>query len=209
MKDYEKENPLKLINENFFQPTKKISITSLPTREQDVISLFNQLIAGGVIRGINIMSTNERFTYDGLYHIKIEEPSEDHIFDIEKNPLGILSDVIDYDELPFISHPEILEYKYSLDGLIEDINDETKNSNDITLVVAWETGELYKENYHITSLLDSDNLSLRQYHGVTHIMTNYTTDQKEMDLIVLSELIEYLNDSEKAQINQKNKYDEF
>lgn len=40
-------------------------------------------------------------------------------------------------------------------------------------------------------------------------MTNYTTDQKEMDLIVLSELIEYLNDSEKAQINQKNKYDEF
>ncbi len=64
-----------------------------------------------------------------------------------------LTDLIDEDELPFYSHPEILEYKYSLDGLIEDITDESKNSNDINLVIVWETGDLYKGNYHITSLL--------------------------------------------------------
>lgn len=61
MADHELAAPLTLTNENFFVPTKQISMTSIPTREQDVIALFNQLIAGGVIRGIKIMSTNERF----------------------------------------------------------------------------------------------------------------------------------------------------
>jgi len=66
MEEHEKNNPLQLINENFFIPTKKVSITSFPSREQDVIALFNQMIAGGVIRGIQIMATNERSDYDGL-----------------------------------------------------------------------------------------------------------------------------------------------
>ncbi len=75
-------------------------------------------------------------------------------------------------------------------------------------MVVWETGTLYKGNYRITSLLDADNLSLRQYHGLTHIITNQTTDQKEMDLIVLSELIAHLNNSEESSKNQKAKYED-
>lgn len=209
MRLHEHNNPLQIDNEHFFLPTKRISLTSEPTREQDVIALFNQLLAGGVIRGMSIMSTNERFTYDGLYHIKIDEPSIFHIYDKEKNPLGILSTTLEEHELPFLSHPEILEYKYSLDGLIEDISDGTKNSNEIGLVVVWETGETYKDSYLITSLLDTDNLSERQYHGVTHIMTNHQNNQKEMDLVVLSELIEYLNDQEQTQVKQKEKYDDY
>nr|WP_297789017.1 ATP-binding protein [uncultured Allomuricauda sp.] len=209
IKNHEKDHPLQLTHDNFFLPTKKISLTSEPTREQDVIALFNQLIAGGVIRGVSIMSTNERFTYDGLYRIKIEEPTEHHIYDRDNNPLGILEDNIDSDDLPFASHPDILEYKFSLDGLMEDISDGTKNSNDIGLVVAWETGSQYMDNFHITSILDEDNLSERQYHGVTHSMTNLQTEQKEMDLIVLSELIQLLNDYDQAQLDQKSKYDEY
>jgi len=209
MGNYEKEKPLILINDKFFLPTRKISITSEPTREQDVIALFNQLIAGGVIRGIKVMSTNERFTYDGLYRVSIDQPAEHHIYDCNENPLGILRENIDLDDLPFHSHPEVLEYKFSLDGLIEDISDETKNSNDIGLVVVWTVGELYKGNYLITSLLDEDNLAQRQYHGVTHILSNLTTDQKEMDLIVLSDLIDFLNDPQSAIITQKEKYEEY
>lgn len=60
MEKHEQQSPLQLVNENFFIPMRRIAITSTPTREQDVIALFNQLIAGGVIRGIRIMSTNER-----------------------------------------------------------------------------------------------------------------------------------------------------
>ncbi len=89
MTNYEEKHPLVLVSDKFFLPTKKISITSNPTREQDVIALFNQLVAGGVIRGIKIMSTNERFTYDGLYRIVIEQPTLNHIYDSKSNPLGI------------------------------------------------------------------------------------------------------------------------
>ena len=71
MSKHEQDYPLVLENPNFFDPVKKISITSMPTREQDVIALFNQLIAGGVIRGIKIMSTNDRITYYSLYKIII------------------------------------------------------------------------------------------------------------------------------------------
>lgn len=209
MLDHEKINPLELVNQNFFLPTCKISITSNPSREQDVIALFNQLIAGGVIRGIKIMSTNERFTYDGLYKILIEEPTEHHLFNKDTNPLGIEKSVLQaHNKFPFLTSPKILEYKYSLDGLIEDIETGDKNSNDIGLVIVWETGSEYKHNYAITSYLDPDNLTLREFHGVTHLLTNLTSGQREMELIVLSELVEFLNNQETAVEKQKAKYQE-
>lgn len=190
-------------------PSNKISITSFPTREQDVIALFNQLIAGGVIRGLRIMSTNERFTYDGLVKVIIEEPKDHHIYDEKINPLGVDKAIMEeFDKIPFSSPPLILEYKFSLDGLIEDIENGTKNSNDISLVVCWETGKEYKKNYLITSLLDPDNLSTREYHGITHTMTNLTTGQNEMNLIVLSELVDFLNDPKTTIQAQIAKYED-
>lgn len=211
MIDHEKENPLKLINENFFLPLNKISITSTPTREQDVIALFNQLIAGGVIRGIRIMSTNERFTYDGLYKIVIEEPGENHIFDKEKNPLGVneenIIEMLENNPNGFLSSPKVLEYKFSLDGLIEDVDNGIKNTNDIGLIVAWESGEMFKYNYFIESLLIEENIGLRQYHGITHRLLNVTNSEVVADLILLKDLISYLNDPEQCYIEQE-KYDD-
>jgi len=208
MVTYESENPLELINSNFFLPTTKISITSKPSREQDVIALFNQLIAGGVIRGIKIMSTNERLTYDGLYRVIIEEPTEHHLYDEETNPLGIESSVLENYTLPILTSPKILEYKYSLDGLIEDIENGTKNSNDVGLIVVWETGEDYIHNYKITSFLDTDNLTLREYHGLTHCITNLNSGQREMEMIVLSELVDYLNNQDLTIAKQREKYED-
>lgn len=210
MAEYEKENPLIITNQNFFLPTNQIALTSTPTREQDVIALFNQLLAGGVIRGLKIMSTNERFTYDGLYRIIFEEPKANHLYDREANPLGISKSRLDDHGLvlPFVSAPRVLEYKVSLDGLVEDIDSGDKNSNDISLIIVWSVGELYKENYLITSYLDPNNLDLREYHGITHSITNFNSGQKEMDMIVLSDLINYLNNQDDEIIRQREKYEE-
>lgn len=212
MLQHESKNPLILINDNFFLPLRKISITSVPTREQDVIALFNQLIAGGVIRGIQIMSTNERFTYDGLYKVSIEKPEENHIYDKVANPLGIEKEIVEeiINNYPqgFHSHPKVLEYKFSLDGLIEDIESGVKNSNDIGLVVAWEVGELYKEKFYIMSMLIEENINQRQYHGVTHRLYDISTNEVVADLILLSDLIEYLNNQETCIIKQEELYEE-
>lgn len=210
MEAHEDSYPLRLVNENFFIPMKQIAITSTPTREQDVIALFNQLIAGGVIRGIRILSTNERFTYDGMYRVVLNQPSHLHLYDSEKNPLGVQKEYIDKaleNREVFKSKPKILEYKYSLDALIEDISNGDKNPKDIGLVVVWETGADYQGNYHVTSLLDPENLWQRQYHGVTHVMTNLTSGQREMDLIVIKELVEFLNDPTTSVLGQRAKYD--
>src|SRR5690606_5886886 len=61
---HEERFPINLTNRNFFMPINEISITSIPISEQDVIVLFNQLIAGGVIRGLKLLSTSQYATYD-------------------------------------------------------------------------------------------------------------------------------------------------
>lgn len=210
MARHEKECPLVINNPNFFDPVKKISITSLPTREQDVIALFNQLVAGGVIRGVNIMSTNERMTYDSLYKIVISKQKDVQLFNIDTNPLGVTEDVVDEildDRDVFVSDPKVLEYKYSLDGLIEDIEAGIKNTNDINLVVAWEAGTRYKDNYFIESLLVDGNESLRQYHGVTHCLRVASSGSYVFDIILLKDLILYLNKSDESKVLQDS-YDE-
>ena len=210
MSEHESQYPLSITNPNFFNPMQDISLTSTPTREQDVIALFNQLLAGGVVRAIKIMSTNERSTYDSLFRIMVSPQREIQLYDKYKNPLGVSEEVYDElvpDDQPFITEPKVLEYKYSIDGLVEDIETGVKNTNDINLVVAWEAGENYKDNYIIESLLINGNESLRQYHGVTHTLYNANTNERICDLILLKDLILFLN-GDPSGVELQEQYDE-
>lgn len=206
MLQHEGDRPLSLQSEHFFAPTERISITSVPTREQDVIALFNQLVAGGVIRGIQVMSTNERFTYDGLFKIAFDLPVELYVFEAISNPLGISAEIAEA-LAGRVTEPRILEYKFSLDGLIEDFDTHDKNVNDVDLCVCWETGSTYQERYGITSLLIPENSDQRQFHGVTHVLTDLENGAKLCDLIVLEELIEALNEPEANGERQRSKYE--
>lgn len=206
MLKHEQAKPLILQNENFFAPTERVSITSAPTREQDVIALFHQLIAGGVIRGISVLSTNERFTYDGLFKVAFDLKPEIYTYCPETNPLGVPLATAKALEGK-MTDPRVLEYKFSLDGLVEDCDEQNKNLKDIDLCVAWETGTLYKERYGITSLLLPENADQRQFHGVTHILTDLDAGSKLCELVILSELIDYLNDQKATAEKQRIKYE--
>jgi len=197
---YEEAHPLTITNEHFFAPINEISITSIPQSEQDVIVLFNQLIAGGVIRGIRLLATDQKKQYDGVFKYYIKEPIDNHVFEKTKNPLGVLKLE---NKANYISRPWILEYKYNLDALVREFENDEKKESEINLVIVWETGELWKKTYQVTSLLEIDNLHHREFHGLTHIFQSGNT---KFYAIVLSELVEYLNDFEQSQINQKDKY---
>src|SRR3981081_3485947 len=106
-----------------------------------------------------------------------------------------------------LTDPRVLEYKYSLDGLIEDFDSQDKNIKDIDLCIVWNTGSQYKERYGITSLLLPENSDQRQYHGITHVLTDLDTASKHCDLIVLSELINLLNDLDVTVTAQRKKYE--
>lgn len=197
---HEAQHPLVLANKNFFAPINEISITSEPQSEQDVIVLFNQLIAGGVIRGINLLATSQVKQYDGVYKYVVKEPFGNHEFDKVNNPLGV-------DDLHFqtehVSPPKILEYKYNLDALFREFESEYKHEKDIHLAIAWEMGEEWKKNYDVTSLLDLENLHQRDFHGLTHVLDSGTT---RFHVVILKELIDYLNDVDGVQKYHHKKY---
>jgi hypothetical protein len=197
---HELEMPLLLTNKNFFAPINEISITSQPQSEQDVIVLFNQLVAGGVIRGIKLLATSQVKQYDGVYKFVVKEPFANHEFNKEINPLGV-------EEFHFktehTSAPKILEYKYNLDALIHEFENEYKSEKDVHLAVTWEMGGEWKKNYDVTSLLDLDNLHHRDFHGLTHVLDSGTT---RFYAIALKELMEYLNGVDDVQEYHKKTY---
>ena len=199
---HQKDNPLEVQNKNFFMPMREISILSQPQQEQDVIVAFNQLIAGGVIRGIRIMATNGATQYDSLCRVSPPSSASDYQFDEKTNPLGTNDLSIE----PRESNPWVLEYKFTLDALLNEFEKDEKYEKDIDVVVCWNAGDKWKENYSITSLLNFDNINLRQFHGVTHLASNASSGNHAFCLIVLSELIQYLNDPEQSQKLQKLTY---
>ena len=199
---HEVSYPLVLNNKNFFIPINEISITSEPQSEQDVIVLFNQLIAGGVIRGIKLLATSQRKQYDGVYKFVLHNPLHNHKFDKDVNPLGV-------EEMQFTNEwtgpPKVLEYKYNLDALIHEFENDDKSEKDIHLAIAWEMGNEWKKRYEAISYLDLDNLHQRDFHGLTHQLDSGTT---KFHVIVLKELISYLNDIDGVQTYHKEKYNE-
>lgn len=199
--EFEKSNPLSITNPNFFNPVNEISISSEPQTEQDTIVLFSQLLAGGVIRGIKLLSTSQFRQYDGLYKFIVPQPADNHIYDHSKNPLGILIENLQVD---LISKPRVLEYKYNMDALIHEFENGEKQERDVSLVVVWDIGSEWKKNYEVISLLDTENLHHRSFHGITH--TFFTQSNSRFDAIVLRELVHYLNSPEDADALQKQKY---
>ncbi|PAU80379.1 ATP-binding protein [Halovibrio salipaludis] len=198
--NHETQKPLQITNKNFFQPINEISIISEPQSEQDVIVLFNQLIAGGVIRGIHLLATSQSKQYDGVFRFIAKEPLDNHVFEKEKNPLGVQE--LHFDTA-YASAPKILEYKYNLDALIHEFESEYKNEKDIHLAVAWKMGTEWQRNYDIISFLDLNNLHRRDFHGLTHSLNSGTT---KFYVIILEELIQYLNDIEATQEYQRHYY---
>lgn len=197
---HQKNHPLQLISQNFFLPTKKISILSTPQSEQDVIVLFNQLVAGGVIRGIRLLSTTQVMQYDGIFRYVAEEPLNDLVFQEDTNPLGVLAEQL---IKPYEGPPKILEYKFSLDGLIREFESEVKSQADISLVIFWDFGKEYVKEYNVTSFLDFDNIHQRVHHGITHSLASAHT---KFDAICLKELVELLNDPASSQQYQQATY---
>ncbi len=148
------------------------------------------------------MATSQYETYDGIFRFYTEEPVANHIFDKEINPLGVQEIGIPVGKK---SHPNILEYKYNLDALFQEFENEEKYEKDINLAVAWEVGDNWRKNYEITSLLDLDNLHHRHFHGITHLISSQTST---FYLIILGELLEYLNDVDNAQAYHQAQYSE-
>jgi hypothetical protein len=151
-----------------FAPQEELPITSLPLVEQDVVALFNQMLSAGIVRGIQLLSSSQFHQYDGLYRIRMEPPFEKYIRSAE-NPLGVDAEKFAGMNGTILSSVQVLEYKYNLDALIEELDNGTKRAEDIDLIVCWELGTKWATHFDVLSYLDYDHLHHREFHGITQM----------------------------------------
>lgn len=203
--EHEKEHALVITGKGLFLPTEELSIRSEPLVEQDVVALFNQMLSSGLVRGIQLIASSQYNQYDGLYRVRMDPPLERYMLR-DDNPLGIDESQISEAET-YITKTKVLEYKYSLDGLIEELQSGVKDVNDIGLVVAWEMGEKWREMFNITSLLDSDTVHHRQIHGTTHSFVHSVSGAHAFEAIILHDLVRYLKDPTGEQERQRKVLD--
>jgi hypothetical protein len=197
---HEADNPLVLEHKEFFLPTKKISVMCIPQSEQDVIVLFNQLIAGGVIRGMKMLATSQSSQYDGVFRFSAEDPLSDLIFDEKINPLGVFEEQL---TKAYKTQPKILEYKFCLDGLINEFEGGDKHENDVDLAIFWEMGQSFTREYSVISYLDNEQTHHRPHHGLTHRLSSANS---HIEVICLKELFQLLNSPKEAQEWQQSAY---
>ena len=191
---YEETHPLKIDKPQVFAPLPYLPTRSEPQVEQDVVALFNQMLSAGIIRGIVMLSSSQYLQYDGLYRQVLDVPYSRYVYDPDSNPLGIIRDILGSDEKTLQSRIRVLEFKYSLDDLIEDLSQREKDVRVLDLVVAWERGTSWTKIYSVTSYLTQDNIRLRESHGYTHRFDDMMSRQKAFDAIIIKDLVSYLND---------------
>jgi hypothetical protein len=176
---YRTQHPFQLVAGN-----RASSLVSEPQCEQDVIGLFHELLGLGILSGYGIYGTSESSKYDSL--IATRYKSGEHGYSSE-NPLGVSSTATFGND----SRPHVLEYKYSFDALISDLDREKKFENDINLVVVWDLGAMGREKYVMRSYLVGDEGSTRNFFGATHAA--FRGSVKAFEIICLSDLVAYLH----------------
>ena len=142
-KKYRTDNPLE-----FVYGERHLAYASRPCAEQDVVAVFHELVGLGVLKGLRFLSTSERDRYDGCF-VGHYNSSEIYTYDAKSRPLGVNTKLISSRE----TKPLVLEYKFDLDGLIADFAKEEKFANEINLVVCWQVGQAYEENFGVRSYL--------------------------------------------------------
>ncbi|MEN3331173.1 MAG: hypothetical protein V7641_538 [Blastocatellia bacterium] len=201
---HETQFPLEISGTGLFMPQEKLAISSEPVVEQDVVALFNQMLSSGLVRGVQLISSSQYKQYDGLFRIRMADPFERFILS-DSNPLGVNEELFN-DREKVETVVKVLEYKYTLDGLIEEIQGEIKNAGDIGLAVVWDIGTKWKQMFDAISYLDSDNIHHRSIHGTTHSFTHSMSGVHAFEAIVLKDLISYLQNPTEEGRRQQEAY---
>jgi hypothetical protein len=190
---HRKANPFEFVAGNL-----SCAYASVPQCEQDVIAVFHELIGMNFIKGIHFLATTGVLKYDSCF--KTHYPDRSYLYRRPGMPLGVSDRSIIGKE----SRPYVLEYKFSLDGLITDVEKEEKHIKDIELVVCWAIGTEYQERYRVTSLLVGDEGAGRSVYGSTHAL--YQEREKRFEIICLRDLFEYLRDPDPVLARHKEQF---
>ena len=161
----------------------QFAMVSQPTDEQDVVTLFHGLLRPTYLEGYKILTTSSIDTYDCLFCTDFQMKQ---VYG-ENNLLGVKQVMT---EKPEISgqKPSVLEFKYNLNGLMQDFKSHEKVEDEIDLAVCWSIGDKVMEDYSVRSLLDEEGQD-REYYGSTHAVYGVSTQKKVFEIMCLEDLV--------------------
>lgn len=160
-----------------------------PLEEQDVISIFIELVVLEKLKGYTIKMLSSNATYDALLNYEITRNEENFLTDT--NFLGISEDIfIDHGKTTISKENLVVEFKYKLSNIFPDLDQKRKKISEIDILVCWDTtnndDKLEDYGYYITQKDHTDTL----YYGVTHDVVGSEGTLKVMELkTVLKNLI--------------------
>lgn len=133
--------------------------------EQEVITLFTELISTGLLPGYFQKVVSGFQVYDGLYDYKCD--FKDEIL-LDNDPLGIAASV--KRQHSEIDKEIVIEFKKYLKSIFTDLFQAKKRLQDIDILVCWDVEYERKDEYvedHGVVLKEVDQ-SENYYYGVTH-----------------------------------------
>jgi len=161
----------------------------------------SELLGTGILRGYRFYGTSQNDRYDSLFFMEYLT-EENVLFNAASQRLGINRSY----NLPYTTEPKVLEYKYTFDNLVDDFENEEKFAKQIDLVVCWNAGTTFKSKFYLQTLLVADEGSGRQIFGSTHQAFATGSQEPAFELIVLEDLLNWLQDSSSEEARQKLAY---
>lgn len=154
--------------------------------EQEVITLFTELISKEYLHGYFPLAVSGFDVYDGLYKYQTDFPQN---FRLPHDPLGISEHVINqYGQQEKII---IIEFKTFLKNIFRDIKEVKKRLADIDLLVCWSV-EYEKINEFVASegiILKKVDQSINYMYGVTHEVLGLGRNANYLPIIELKTVL--------------------
>jgi hypothetical protein len=159
-----------------------------PLEEQEIISLFVELVATNIIKGYFLKVISGYQVYDGLYEYHLEQKEE--VEYSENNRLGIHRNIFNANG-GSLKKEILLEFKKDLDLIYRDINTNKKDISQIDVLVCWDVkfenkGKIQKEKGDILMEKDVTN---NVFYGVTHQLI-VAGRQQSLPIIELKKVLE-------------------
>lgn len=157
-----------------------------PLEEQEVISLFMELIVTGVLKGYEPKIISGYQVYDGLFDYALNQGDDTEYSN--SNQLGIQKSVFDING-GLLSKEILIEFKIKMEHIYKDINSNKKDLRDIDILVCWDVEFDKRDDLQLKKgdVLQLKDITTNVYYGVTHYLTG--ARQQPLPIIELKDVL--------------------
>lgn len=161
-----------------------------PFEEQEVISIFVEMVSQKILRGYFLKVLSGYQVYDGLYEYHLEQNEE--VEYSENNKLGVYRNIFNANG-GSLKKDILLEFKKELNTIYKDIDTNKKDISHIDILVVWTVNFENKDKLQKDKgdILNEKDVTTNVFHGVTHQLF-IGSRQQPLPIIELKRILEIM-----------------